>query len=80
MLEQITETIEKLRKTPGLGKKLVWDLKGRRSVSLDQFNIRIVYEIKRHPAITVNILSIEHRRIVYSDQKRYETSQKDASP
>ncbi len=72
LLEQINEVINSLETNPGLGEELTQDLKGMRSVHLNQFHYRIVYEVERdnsHARVTVH--AIAHRKEAYDKLTKY---------
>ncbi len=70
LLKAINGAIDDLESNPHLGKKLTQDLKGMRSIRLDPFRYRIVYEVKRDEGkITVHVIA--HRSKVYDDVAKY---------
>ena len=68
LLKAINSTIDELRVNPRLGKELTQDLKGMRSVRLNAFRYRIVYELNPGKII---IHVIDHRNDAYDDVAKY---------
>ncbi|MDP2673152.1 MAG: type II toxin-antitoxin system RelE/ParE family toxin [Nanoarchaeota archaeon] len=60
--KQISIKIDKLKSNPELGKPLVGNLFGLRSLRVEKF--RILYEIKKSQLI-IYVLEIGHRKNVY---------------
>lgn len=70
LLKAINDTIDELKINPQLGKELTQDLKGMRSIRLNTFHHRIVYEVKDNPGkIIVHVIA--HRKNVYVDVAKY---------
>lgn len=68
----IEDNISQLRVNSELGEELRQNLKGRRSIHIDQFKFRIVYEIKKDGReTTIVIQAIGHRKGVYDDLAAY---------
>jgi len=72
LVKAIRDSIDELRGNAELGKELSQDLKSMRSIRLDAFNYRIVYEVReRSPPVKIIIHTIAHRKNVYSEASRY---------
>lgn len=72
LVKAIRDSIDELRGNAELGKELKQDLKGMRSIRLDAFSYRIVYEVQeRSPSVKIIVHAVAHRKSVYSEASRY---------
>ncbi len=72
LLKIINESIDQLKINPNLGQELKQDLKGMRSIHINQFDYRIVYEVKENnPKNIITVHTISHRKNAYSDLSTY---------
>lgn len=68
----INNCIDELEKNPEMGKELTQDLKGMRSIRLNAFHYRIVYEVvKGNPSNKIIVHIIAHRKKVYDEMAKY---------
>ena len=71
LLKQINDCVDGLETNPNLGESLSQDLAGMRSIHINQFHFRIVYEVNDNPSHKITIHVIAHRKDVYSDLSKY---------
>ena len=72
LLSAINNSIDELKENSELGEELTQDLTGMRSIHLDSFHYRIVYEIKKENSSNkITIHAIGHRKSVYTELARY---------
>lgn len=72
LLKAINESIDELEENSELGKKLTQDLKGMRSIRLNPFRYRIVYEVQEgSPSKKIIVYTIAHRNKAYSELEKY---------
>lgn len=72
LLKVINKNIDELETNPELGEILTQDLKGMRSIHLNSFHYRIVYEIvKGNPSNRIIVHIIAHRKEVYDETAKY---------
>ncbi len=68
----INDSINQLETNPELGQELSQNLKGMRSIHINQFNYRIVYEVEQgNPSNIITVHAILHRKNAYSDLSTY---------
>ena len=65
----VESELASLQDDPCRGSELVWNLSGLRSIHIDQFSYRIVYEIDRDTC-TITIIAIDHRSSIYDELAR----------
>lgn len=70
----IESELASLRHDPCRGSELVWNLHGLRSIHINRFSYRIVYEIDRD-LCTIAIVAIGHRSSIYDDLARLRQDQ-----
>ncbi len=72
LLKAVNGCIDELEENPELGKELTQDLKGMRSIRLNAFHYRVVYEVvKGNPSNRIIIHIIAHRKNVYDEMAKY---------
>lgn len=72
LLKMINDNIDKLETNPKLGEELSQDLEGLRSIHINQFHFRIVYELEEcNPRNKIIVHVIAHRKDVYSELATY---------
>lgn len=79
LYKQIEAEIEDLTLDPLKGKILVGDLKGMRSVRIDEFRYRIAYEVD-DTRCWIIVQNIGHRSYIYDNLKAYLRSHGKARP
>lgn len=67
LMDAIEKEIDRLETDPKAGKEMERDLDGLRSIRIDKYAFRIVYEIM---GSNVQIHAIGHRKNVYDDMRR----------
>ena len=67
LLTAVNLTIDEIVKDPETGKELFTDLRGFRSVHIDEFCFRIVYRVEGHRVL---VHAIRHRKDVYKEMSR----------
>ena len=76
LISQINDMLGRLQTDPELGKKLTENLQGERSITIPQYDFRIIYKIQRSPSLVIVVQSVGHRSHVYDDRARHSASQK----
>lgn len=72
LLDIINTNIDQLETNPELGEELSQDLKGMRSIHINQYHYRIVYEVETgNPTNKVTVHAIAHRKEVYAELSQY---------
>ena len=71
LIKEIKESLDGLKQNPDLGEELSQDLAGMRSIHLNKYQFRILYEKKDNPKRQVLVLKIGYRRDFYSDFAKY---------
>ena len=72
LLKGINDCIDELEENSELGKELTQDLKGMRSIRLNAFHYRIVYEVvESNPSTKIIVHIIAHRKNVYAEMAKY---------
>lgn len=72
LLKSINDYIDQLETNPELGEELSQDLKGMRSIHINPFHYRIVYQVENgNPISKITIHAIAHRKEVYDELSKY---------
>jgi len=72
LLKMINDNIDQLETNPKLGEELSQDLEGLRSIHINQFHFRIVYEVEEcNPRNKITVHVIANRKDVYSELAVY---------
>ncbi len=71
LLKEVEQSLDELKTNPELGEELSQDLAGMRSIHLNKYNFRILYDVKENPIKQIVILKVGYRKDFYSDFSRY---------
>ena len=71
LLKEIEQSFDELKTNPELGEELSQDLAGMRSIHMNKYNFRILYDVKDDPSKQIVILKIGYRKDFYPDFSRY---------
>ena len=70
LVKSVDSIMRNLSTDQTLGKPLVEDLKGFRTVRIGRFSYRLVFTVKNLPEPVVVVYLIDHRSRVYSEMSR----------
>lgn len=71
LLKETEQSIDELKTNPELGEELSQDLAGMRSIHMNKYDFRILYDVKENPSKQIVILKVGYRKDFYSDFSRY---------